>query len=229
MPYRILVADDEPDVCALLKDTLTMQGYAVSCAESGAAALTAAARQPDLILLDIGMPGLDGLDVCRRIREYVACPILFLTARVEDADKIKAFAAGGDDYITKPFSLDELSARVGAHLRRQQRAVQSGGRAAARVLFAGDLTVDYAACAATVGGQAVPLAKKEWEILAFLSQNPGQVFDKERIYEALWGYEGEGSANVVAEHIKRLRKKLGAAGAHIQTVWGLGYKWVSSL
>lgn len=228
MPYRILVADDEPDVRALLRDALTMQGYLVSCAGDGGAALAAAGRRPDLILLDIGMPGPDGMEVCRRIRDYVDCPILFLTARIEDSDKLKAFAVGGDDYITKPFSLDELSARVAAHLRRQERILQSGGHGA-RVLFAGDLAVDYAACAVTLGGQAVPLAKKEWEILAFLSQNPGQVFDKERIYEALWGYDGEGSANVVAEHIKRLRKKLGAAGAHIQTVWGLGYKWVSSL
>lgn len=229
MPYRILVADDEPDVRALLRDALTMQGYLVSCAADGAEALAAAGRQPDLILLDIGMPGPDGMEVCRRIREHVACPILFLTARVEDSDKLKAFAAGGDDYITKPFSLDELAARVAAHLRRQERVLQNGGRPAARVLFAGELAVDYAACAVTLAGQSVPLAKKEWEILAFLSQNPGQVFDKERIYEALWGYDGEGSANVVAEHIKRLRRKLGAAGAHIQTVWGLGYKWVSLL
>lgn len=227
MAYHILVADDEPDVLALLRDTFALQGYRVSCAATGAEALAAAGRTPDLILLDVGMPGMDGMEVCRRIRDHVDCPILFLTARVEDADKIRGFAAGGDDYITKPFSVDELSARVAAHLRRQQRA-QAGGKAA-RVLFAGDLAVDYAACAAFLDGEAVPLAKKEWEILAFLSQNPGQVFDKERIYEALWGYDSEGSANVVAEHIKRLRRKLGAAGAHIQTVWGLGYKWSSFL
>lgn len=226
MPYHILIADDEPDVLALLRDIFTLQGYRVSCAADGNAALAAISAQPDLILLDIGLPGLDGMEVCRRIRQHVACPILFLTARVEDADKIRGFAAGGDDYITKPFSPDELTARVAAHLRRQQRA-QAGGRA--RVRFEGDLVIDYAACAAFVGDAPVPLAKKEWEILCYLSQNRGQVFDKERIYEALWGYEGEGSANVVAEHIKRLRRKLGAAGAHIQTVWGLGYKWVSSL
>ena len=226
MAAHILIADDEPDVLALLRDTFTMQGYRVSCAADGGEALAKAGLQPDLILLDIGLPGLDGMEVCRRIRAHVDCPILFLTARVEDADKVRGFAAGGDDYITKPFSLDELTARVAAHLRRQQRAQSA---AHARLTFAGELVIDYAACAVTLAGQAVPLAKKEWEILAFLSQNPGQVFDKERIYEALWGYDGEGSANVVAEHIKRLRKKLGAAGAHIQTVWGLGYKWVSSL
>lgn len=222
MAYHILIAEDERDVLALLRDTFTMQGYRVSCARTGPQALEAAGRGPDLILLDIGLPGLDGMEVCRRIRAHVDCPILFLTARVEDADKIRGFAAGGDDYITKPFSLDELSARVAAHLRRQQR-VQ--GRA--RVLFDGDLVVDYAACAVFLQGQAVPLAKKEYEILAFLAQNAGQVFDKERIYEALWGYDSDGCANVVAEHIRQLRKKLGPAGAHIQTVWGLGYKWSS--
>ncbi len=224
MAYQLLLADDEPDVLALLRDTFTLQGYRVSCAADGEAALALAGRQPDLILLDVGLPGLDGMEVCRRIRQFVDCPILFLTARVEDADKIRGFAAGGDDYITKPFSLDELTARVAAHLRRQQRA---GGRA--QVRFEGELVIDYAACAVYLAGERVPLAKKEWEILCYLSQNRGQVFDKERIYEALWGYEGEGSASVVAEHIKRLRRKLGAAGAHIQTVWGLGYKWVSSL
>lgn len=222
MPHRLLVVDDEPDVLALLRDTFTMQGYLVSCAADGEQALAAAGQQPDLILLDVNMPGMDGMEVCRRIRAHVACPILFLTARVEDADKIRGFAAGGDDYVTKPFSIDELCARVAAHLRRQQRAT-----AAARVTFAGELAIDYAACAVTLCGQAIPLARKEYEILAFLAQNAGQVFDKERIYEALWGYDSEGSASVVAEHIKRLRRKLGSAGDHIQTVWGLGYKWVS--
>ena len=222
MPYKILIADDEPDVRALLYDALSMQGYLVYCAADGPAALAEAGRQPDLILLDVNMPGMDGMEVCRRIRDHVACPILFLTARVEDADKIGGFAAGGDDYITKPFSLDELTARVAAHLRRQQRA----GGAAARVLFAGELVVDYAACAVTRQGRPVPLPKKEFELLAFLSRHPGQVFDKDRLYEEIWGWDSEGSAAVVAEHIMRLRRSLGEAGAHIQTVWGLGYKWV---
>ena len=151
------------------------------------------------------------------------CPILFLTARVTDADKIEGFAAGGDDYVTKPFSLDELSARVAAHLRREERP-----RNQARVWFGGDVAVDYLEKAVYVRGERVPLAKKEYEIVELLSQNRGQVFDKERIYERCWGWDGEGSSSVVAEHIKRIRAKLMQAGVQgqIETVWGVGCNWV---
>lgn len=225
MPYKLLVADDEAPLRALLQDAFSMLGYTVLCATNGREAVALAGQEPDLILLDVNMPDLDGLEVCRRIREHVACPILFLTARVEDADKIEGFSAGGDDYILKPFSLDELEARVAAHLRRQQRAASSP---LARVRFEDDLAVDYAAHAVTCGGRPVPLAKKEYEILELLSRHAGQVFDRERIYEALWGFDAEGSSAVVAEHIKRLRAKLAAAGAreHIETKWGMGYRWI---
>ena len=186
-------------------------------------AVEKAAHGPDIILLDVNMPGRDGLDVCRAIRQFVRCPIIFLTARVSDADKIAGFAAGGDDYVTKPFSLDELSARVAAHLRREERPKNQ-----ARVWFGGDVAVDYLEKAVYVRGERVPLAKKEYEIVELLSQNRGQVFDKERIYERCWGWDGEGSSSVVAEHIKRIRAKLMQAGVQgqIETVWGVGYKWV---
>ncbi|MBC5582201.1 response regulator transcription factor [Anaerofilum sp. BX8] len=225
MPYKLLVADDEAPLRALLQDAFSMLGYTVFCAASGREAVALAGQRPDLILLDVNMPDMDGFEVCRRIREHVACPILFLTARVEDADKIEGFSAGGDDYVLKPFSLDELEARVAAHLRRQQRAA---AHPLAQVRFEDDLAVDYAAHAVTCGGRPVPLAKKEYEILELLSRHAGQIFDRERIYEALWGCEAEGSSAVVAEHIKRLRAKLAAAGAreHIETKWGMGYRWI---
>ena len=119
--YSILVADDEKDVVELLKDYFELEGYCVYTAYSGAQAIEAVAKSPDIILLDVNMPDGDGLEVCRRIRDHVSCPILFLTARIEDEDKINGFAAGGDDYIIKPFSLDELGARVAAHIRRDRR------------------------------------------------------------------------------------------------------------
>ena len=168
------------------------------------------------------MPDVDGLEVCRRIRQDVACPILFLTARVEDGDKLRGFAAGGDEYIVKPFSIDVLGAQVEAHLRRDSRRA-----APPRLRFDGDLVINYSDRTLRFQGREIPLAKKEFDILAFLSQNPGLVFDKDRIYERVWSYDSEGDSSVVAEHIRRIRGKLAAAGAkrYIETVWGCGYRW----
>ena len=169
------------------------------------------------------MPGLDGLSVCRQLRDHLNCPILFLTARIEQSDKIVGFAAGADDYIVKPFDLDELAARVQAHLRREQRRQ---GKASVR--FFGDLTIDYNAREVTVQGQNVPLSKREFEIVALLSLHPGQVFDREHIYEAVWGIDGAGNSDTIMEHIRKIRAKLAACTMHsyIETVWGCGYKWL---
>lgn len=222
MRKKILIADDEPGILALLKDYFEFNNYDVLTASSGEEAVKQAGKGPDIILLDINMPDGDGLEVCRLIREHIACPIIFLTARVEDADKIQGFISGGDDYVTKPFSIDELGSRVMAHLRREGRRQTS-----AKVRFEDDLVIDYTSREISVGGRSADLAKKEFDIVALLSQNRGMVFDKERLYESLWGYDAEGSSSVVAEHIKRIRAKLKAAGAadHIETVWGAGYKW----
>lgn len=222
MQQTILIADDEPGIVALLKDYFETNGYLVITAGSGQAAIAQSSRAPDIILLDINMPGGDGLSVCRHIREHVACPIVFLTARVEEADKIQGFMAGGDDYVTKPFSIDELGMRVTAHLRREARKA-----APARVQFDGDLIIDYTARAVYQRETEIPLAKKEYDIVEYLSLHRGQVFDKERIYEALWGWDADGDSAVIAEHVKRIRAKLRQAGAAdpIETVWGVGYRW----
>lgn len=223
MDKRILVVDDEADIVRMLRDYFQMLGYQVGCAYGGREALDKLKSPWDLVLLDINMPDLDGLTLCRRVRDYISCPILFLTARVEEEDTVRGLLVGGDDYIAKPFSLDQLGARVSAHLRREERS-----RATNQVRFEVDLSINYSAKTVDVEGATVPLAKKEYEIVEFLSMNAGQVFDKERIYERLWGWDGQGDSAVVAEHIRRIRAKLQAAGAqnHIQTVWGLGYKWV---
>lgn len=222
MPKTILIADDEADITEMLERFFTEKGYRVLTAADGSAAIKQAERKPDLILLDINMPRTDGFTVCARIREYVSCPILFLTARIEDADKVRGFSAGGDDYVVKPFSLVELEARVKAHLRREtRRAVK------AQLKFADELTIDYYERCAYFQDEKIALAKKEFDIVELLSQNPGQVFDKERIYERVWGFDGEGSSSVVAEHIRRIRAKIAAYTDHayIETVWGCGYKW----
>lgn len=196
--------------------------YEVWTAYSGAEALEKIAGRPDLILLDINMPGMDGLELCRRVRAFVACPILFLTARVESADTIDGFRAGADDYIVKPFDLDELGARVAAHLRREQRH-----KSPAAVRFFGDLAIDYSARTVCFAGEAVPLSRREFDIVELLSLHAGQVFDRERIYEAVWGIDGGGSSDTVMEHIRKIRGKLAAhtRRCYIETVWGCGYKW----
>lgn len=223
MRTKILIADDEADIVSMLSSFFESKNYLVLPATNGAEALKQVERKPDIILLDINMPGLDGLKVCERIRDYVSCPILFLTARIEDTDKVKGFSVGGDDYIVKPFSLIELEARITAHLRREARHSFE-----AQIKFSGDLTIDYSERCLFFADKRLGLAKKEFDIVELLSQNPGQVFDKERIYERIWGYDSEGDSSVVAEHVRRIRTKIAAYTdrVYIETVWGCGYKWL---
>lgn len=223
MNAKILIVDDEIDIVLMLRSFFESKGYLVLSATNGEEALKQIERQPNIILLDINMPGLTGLEVCQRIRNYISCPILFLTARIEDTDKVKGFAAGGDDYIVKPFSLTELEARVIAHLRREERHSFE-----IQVKFSGDLTIDYSERCLFFSDKRIGLAKKEFDIVELLSQNPGQVFDKERIYERILGYDSNGDSSVVTEHIRRIRMKIAVYTnrVYIETVWGCGYKWV---
>ena len=223
MVYRLLIADDEQDIRALLKDFFEMQGYQTETAKDGKEVLEKIARQPDLILLDINMPGMDGLEVCRRIREYVSCPILFLTARVEEQDRINGLMIGGDDYVVKPFAMEELGARVAAHLRRERR-----GMIRENVAFHRELVIHYGSRQVFFGEEPVNLTKTEFDLVEFLSLHRGQVFSRERIYELVWGYDSEGDSQIITEHIRRIRQKLKkfTDEEFIETVWGVGYKWI---
>ena len=223
MRDKILVVDDEKDIVSMLRDYFEINGYDVMTALNGAEAIKKAAKEPDLILLDINMPDIDGMEVCARIRDFVSCPILFLTARIDNTDKIKGFGIGADDYIIKPFSIDELGARVAAHLRRERRQ-----RETPKVRFDDKLAIDYTDRSLYYDGQLISLAKKEFDIVELLSQHIGQIFSKERIYELVWDYDSDGDSSVVAEHIRRIRSKFSAANMkpYIETVWGVGYKWV---
>ena len=222
MAYRILIVDDETEVVTMLQSFLQRNGYQALCAFDGAEAVSKAAEQPDLILLDINMPQMDGIEACKAIREVVSCPILFLTARDQDADKIEGFAAGGDDYIVKPFSLAELGARIEAHLRRDRRS-----KDIQRKLF-GDITIDYSAREVFVRGEKLHFNRKDFDIIKLLSLNGGQTFDRSRIYDRVWGLEGDGDDIVIMEHIRKIRQTFAKAGCEscIETVWGIGYKWV---
>lgn len=221
MRQKLLIVDDEQGIVDMMKSYFETY-YDVLTAYNGREALVKAAKNPDLILLDINMPEMDGLTVCQKIREYVACPILFLTARVESLDKIIGFQAGADDYIVKPFDLDELAARVEAHLRREKRRQESGN-----VRFFGELVIDYLGRSVAVGGEEIVLSRKEFDIVELLSLNAGQVFDRERIYERVWGIDGDGNSDTVMEHVRKIRAKLAGYTMHsyIDTVWGCGYKW----
>lgn len=222
MREKILIVDDEKGIVDMLKSHFERQSFQVYTAYNGMEALKQAVGDPDIVLLDINMPEMDGLAVCQRIREFITCPILFLTARIESADKIIGFQAGADDYIVKPFDLDELGARVAAHLRREQR--RQYNRA---VRFFGEITIDYAARTISINGESVSMSKREFDIVELLSLNPGQVFDRERIYETVWGIDGDGNSDTVMEHVRKIRAKLTAHTLHsyIETVWGCGYKW----
>lgn len=224
MVSKILIVDDEPDVVNLLSNYFELCGYNVLSAYDGEQALEKISQKPDIILLDVNMPKLNGFEVCKKIREFVSCPILFLTANVEDIDKINGFSVGGDDYITKPFSLDELGARVSAHLRRDMRLQKKSD-----LKFSDDLVIDYSSKSVYFKEKQIPFSKTEFDIIELLSSNVGIIFDKERIYERLWGYDSDGYSMTVVEHIRKIRAKFMEEGckSYIATVWGCGYKWES--
>lgn len=223
MSASVLIVDDEKEIRKMLETYFSLEGYMVYTAKNGAEALEKVSKGCDLILLDVNMPDMDGYEVCERIREFVSCPILFLTARIEEEDKVRGFRCGGDDYIEKPFGMMELKERVAAHLRRQQRS-----KAPENVGFAGEFTISYSARLVMFGGEEVRLTKTEYEIVEFLSQHKNHVFTKEMIYERLWGFDKDGEDSIIAEHIRRIRQKLGKYSDEtmIETVWGVGYRWI---
>lgn len=223
MTYKILIADDEPMLTSLLANHFEDCGYTPLTANSAEEAMVQLKSRPDLILLDINMPDMDGLEFCRIVREHVACPIVFLTARISEQDKINGFMAGGDDYITKPFSLAEITARVAAHLRRDER-----GRTSAKITAADDLIINLSAHTVFFKEEEIPFSRREFDIIEFLVTNSGQIYSREHLYEAVWGLEAEGDSDVIKEHIRKIRRKLKEVTGRddcIETVWGVGYKW----
>ena len=219
---HILVVDDDKDLCALLRTALERDGHQVSTRLSGREVDESACRGADCILLDVMMPGEDGFALCRRIRALADCPILFLTAKTEEADVLTGLGLGGDDYLSKPFRIAELRARVAAHLRRESRAPRSRIRR-------GGLDFDLEERAVYCGEEPLHLTRGEYAICAHLAAHPAQTFTKEQIYEAVFGFDGTADSSAITEHIKNIRAKLRAVGlSPIQTVWGVGYKWESA-
>lgn len=220
---KLLIADDEPGILRLLTDYFEMQDYQIIAAKNGFEVLDKLSQSPDLILLDVGMPFLDGFEVCERIRAHTSCPILFLTARIEEADRIKGFTSGGDDYILKPFSIDELGARVKAHLRREERK-----KTAKEIKIYDHLAIHYEEKCVYYKEHPIPLTKTEYRIVEQLSFNPGQIYSKDQLYEKVRGYDGNADSSIIMEHIRRIRGKIGkyTDNVFIETVWGVGYRWI---
>lgn len=222
MKYKILLVDDDKDLLKMLDRYFSIKNYLIITASNGIEAMEKVKENPDIILLDINMPKLDGLEVCRQIRDKISCPIIFLTAKAEEQDRVNGLLLGGDDYILKPFSLKELEARIIAHLKREERHNRK-----AKYQFKEGLIIDYTGKYVQINGVDLKLTKTEYEIIEFLSMNPGQVFDKERIYERVCGYDAEGDSRGITELIRRIRKKLldYTETEFIETVWGIGYRW----
>ncbi len=219
----ILVSDDNPQISEILQKYLKSEGYAVVTAQDGQQALDLFfSHAPDLVLLDIMMPKLDGFAVCQQIRRVSDVPILMITARGEDEDRISGLDLGADDYIVKPFSTGELMARIRAVLRR------SSEKTSHRNIFVANLLIQPELSLVKVEGQAVPLTRKELDLLWILASNPGRVFTRENLLTMVWGYNTESTDRTIDTHIKRLRAKLDEFSHpawQIKTIWGVGYQF----
>ncbi|MCB2308150.1 response regulator transcription factor [Clostridium estertheticum] len=216
---KILVIDDEPDILALIKNILHKDNHLVTTVVNPEKILTSEFSNFDLILLDVMMPGVDGFTFCKENRGIVDCPIIFLTAKTMEADIMYGLGLGADDYITKPFGMGELRARVNAYLRRENREKNSS-------LCISGVKFNLSGKEILVDDKKIPFTKSEYNICEFLARNQGQVFSKDKIYEDVYGYEGESDSSAITEHVKNIRAKLAVFNIlPIETVWGIGYKW----
>ncbi|MCA0970302.1 response regulator transcription factor [Halobacillus litoralis] len=228
---RVLVVDDEERIRRLIRMYLERENYVVEEAEDGEEALTLALQEDfDVILLDLMLPGKDGMEVCKQLREKKATPVIMLTAKGEETNRVQGFEVGTDDYIVKPFSPREVVLRVKALLRRASstRFLETD-TSARNVLVFPHMTIDNDAHRVTADGKEVALTPKEYELLHFIAQAPDKVFDREQLLKEVWQYEFFGDLRTVDTHVKRLREKLskvsGEAASMIVTVWGIGYKF----
>ena len=234
LPGRIVVVDDDPTVADVVGRYLVRDGHTVECVHDGHEALRRIAeRPPDLVVLDLMLPGIDGLEVCRRLRERWPIPVVMLTALGDETDRLAGFEIGADDYVTKPFSPRELAMRVRSVLRRSRSAAPGGKPEEARpagqgeILTDRDVTVDLAAHEVRVSGRLIQLTSREYDLLVFLLRNPRQAFTREQLLNEVWGWTF-GDTSTVTVHVRRLREKLETDPTlprRIVTVWGVGYRY----
>ena len=227
--YKIMVVDDEPDILDLLEKALNIEGFNhIIKAENGLKAIsTCKEDQPDVIILDVMLPDIDGYEVCKQIRQFSHCPILFLSSKNDELDKILGLAVGGDDYVTKPFSPKEVAYRIKAQLRRTEYKQKPEAEPAIHI---GALEIQPERCQVIKGGREIELTAREFEILQYLAENKGRVISRERLYETIWGEDSFGCDNTVMVHIRHLREKIEDnpnRPQYIITMKGLGYKLVN--
>jgi two-component system alkaline phosphatase synthesis response regulator PhoP len=228
MAKTVLVVDDEEDIVALLRYNLEKEGYHVVSAHDGAEALAAVESPVDLVVLDVMMPGVDGYEVCRRIRampRHLSTPIMFLTARAGEIDQVLGLELGADDFIQKPISPRVFVARVRSILRRSAETVKTETLVMPEILRVGDLEINRQNYTVKIGGVETFFPKKEFELLAFLISNPGKVFSREALLNRIWGENVYVLERTVDVHISKVREKLGAHGSSIETVKGVGYRF----
>jgi DNA-binding response OmpR family regulator len=225
---NVLIVEDDKGIAELERDYLEANGFAVQMAFTGPEGKKKALEQDvDLILLDIMLPGVDGFQLCREIRTQKDIPILIVSARQEDVDKIRGLGLGADDYIVKPFSPNELVARVKGHLARYEQ-LTSREKKRHEVLRFGDLVIDTSSHQVFLGEKEILLPNKEFELLTFLARNPGIVFSKDTLFERVWGADALGDTSTVSVHVNRIREKIEQDSSHprfIETVWGAGYRF----
>ncbi|MFF2753220.1 response regulator transcription factor [Psychrobacillus sp. NPDC058041] len=227
MSKRILVIEDDQSIAELERDYLEIEGFQVEIASDGFSGLEAALSQRfNLILLDLMLPNINGFDLCKQIRQEINIPILIVTAKYEDIDKVRGLGLGADDYIVKPFSPSELVARVKAHLIRYERLIHADNHK--EEIFVRGLHINAASRQVFVNGKEVLFTTKEFDLLKFLVKNSNHAFSKEQLYERIWGFDSIGDTATVTVHVKRIRKKIEKDTAnplYIQTIWGSGYRF----
>lgn len=229
MMKRILIIEDDPYIAELQKDYFMLHDFEVELSFDGENGLSKAmSGQYDLLILDLQLPGVDGFEICKKIREQLDIPILIVSAKKEELDKIRGFGLGADDFVTKPFSPNELVARAKAHLGRYERFTSGNKVKEPDSIQIRELTINKSSRRVFVHGREVTLTTKEFEVLAYLASNPNRVFNKDQLFEKLWGLESNGEIATVTVHISRIREKIEADPSNpqfIETVWGAGYRF----
>ncbi|WP_018393649.1 response regulator transcription factor [Bacillus sp. 37MA] len=224
---KILLIEDEVSIAELQRDYLEINDYYVDIQHTGDGGLQQGLQgNYDLIILDIMLPGVNGFDICKQIRAVKNIPILLVSAKKEDIDKVRGLGLGADDYITKPFSPSELVARVKAHLARYERL--AGSQAITNTIFVHGISIDKLARKVHISGEEIPFTTKEFDLLVFFVKHPNQVLSKEQLYERIWGLESAADVSTVTVHIRKLREKIERDPAHpkfLETVWGAGYRF----
>ncbi|MBO6148871.1 MAG: response regulator transcription factor [Lachnospiraceae bacterium] len=228
MGSRILIIEDEESIADLEKDYLEISGFSVEIEDDGRAGLERVLNEDfDLVILDLMLPGVDGFEICYKVREAKNTPIIIVSAKKDDIDKIRGLGLGADDYMTKPFSPSELVARVKAHLSRYERLIRSGSPENDIIEIRG-LKIDKTARRVWINGEEKAFTSKEFELLTFLASNPNHVYSKEELFHNIWAQESVGDIATVTVHIKKIREKIEVSSSnpqYIETIWGVGYRF----